>query len=84
MSARLLEHPGANRHDQAAVLGQRYEVIRTDAAALGMGPAQERLDPDHAPAGDVDLRLVMDFELVALERMGEITLQRPTFAQLGI
>jgi hypothetical protein len=49
-----------------------------------MGPAQERLDPDHAPAGDVDLRLVMDFELVALERMGEITLQRPTFALLGI
>jgi hypothetical protein len=36
------------------------------------------------PAGDVDLRLVVDLELVALERLRQIALQCPALAQLGV
>jgi hypothetical protein len=75
LGARLLEHPGPDRHDQAAVLGERDELIGADAAALGVVPAQQSLDPDHTPTGDVDLRLVLKLELAALERMREVTLQ---------
>jgi hypothetical protein len=36
-----------------------------------MAPAHERLDGDHRPGGQVELGLVVDGELVLLERVGE-------------
>jgi hypothetical protein len=47
-------------------------------------PAQQRLDADHAPADDVELGLVLDLELRALEGLDEVLLQRLALAQLGI
>ena len=44
---------------------------RSHQAALGVSPAHQRLDAGHAAGGDVDDRLVVEAELVALERRGE-------------
>ena len=49
-----------------------------------MLPAQQRLDPDHAATGDVELRLVLDLELGALEGLDQVLLQRLALAQLGV
>ena len=84
LQAGLLQHPAADRQDQAAVLGEWDEAVGTDPAALRMAPAQQRLDPEHAPAPDVELRLVFELELAARERLGEILLQRLLLAQLAV
>ena len=40
------QHPFADLQDQAALLGDRDEDRRRDGAALGMLPAQQRLEAD--------------------------------------
>ena len=53
-----------------------------------VGPAQQRLARDHAAVGDRDDRLVVDLELVSLERVAQIALDaEPTIhldAQVGV
>ena len=44
LAAALAQHPAADRHDQAHLLGERDELRRRDEAALGVVPAQQRLD----------------------------------------
>jgi hypothetical protein len=46
LPARLLDHPGADRHDQPGVLSEGNEVQRRDRALLRMIPAQQRLHGD--------------------------------------
>jgi hypothetical protein len=48
MRAGGAQHPFAERQDEAGLLGQRNEVERRDHAALGVVPAQQRLE-----AGDL-------------------------------
>jgi hypothetical protein len=57
------DDPVADRLDQAAVLGRRDELGGGDHAALGVVPAQQRLDRDHLAGGDVMDRLVVQLEL---------------------
>ena len=65
---RLLEHAPTQRNDQAGVLGERDEVAGRNEAELGVVPAHERFERDRQPGTDVDDRLVVDDQLVALER----------------
>ena len=69
------EHPFADRNDQAGRFGDRNEVVGRDHAPRGMTPAQQRLEAGDAIAGNVDERLIVDFELTRGERVLEIRLQ---------
>ena len=71
--ARLL-HPAADRLDQAALLGDRDELARVEQAALGMVPAHQRLEADDLAAAQRDDRLVVELELVAVERVAQLAL----------
>ena len=72
LAAGLQQHPFADRHDQAGFLGDGDELGRRDQAEFGMVPAQQRLEAaDGAAAAEVDLRLVVQDELVALQRAAQ-------------
>src|SRR3954451_860669 len=43
VAAGLADHPGADRDDEAGLLGDRDDLAGQDQAALGMAPAQQRL-----------------------------------------
>src|SRR5207302_2730627 len=70
----LLEHPLSERHDQAHLLGDRDERVRSDSPAPRMVPAHERLHLDDATAVQIDDGLVMDSELASLERSPQVSL----------
>ena len=84
LAAGLVEHPLADFDDAAVLLGQRYEQVRRYQLALRMLPANQRLDPGDAVLPVVDLRLVDQVELVALEGFAEILLQLPPRAHLAV
>src|SRR6202142_3817458 len=63
----LPQHPRADRHDQPAVLGNRYEFVRPDQSALGVVPADQRLDAGDPAIGGADLGLVVQTELSTIE-----------------
>ena len=69
------QDPGADRHDQAGLLGQRDELGRRHQPEIGVEPAQQRLDAEHRPVGEADLGLVVDHELAVLERLPQPALQ---------
>jgi hypothetical protein len=60
-----VQHPAADGHDQAGVLGRGDELARHDQAPLGVVPADLRLQPGQPAAGQLDHRLVADGELLA-------------------
>jgi hypothetical protein len=70
-----LAHPERQQADEAGVLGERDELGRRDQPPLGMGPAQQRLGAVDA-AGQVDLRLVVQDELVAVDGPAQVGEQR--------
>ena len=70
------QHVARERLDQAGALGDPDEPGRRDEAPLGMDPADERLDA-HDPAGlEVGLRLVVDDELLLLDRAAQLARER--------
>ncbi len=72
----------ADRQDQPGFLRQRDELVRPDQPAPGMFPSDQgfdRLDVTGCP----DLRLVMEQELVVIDRLTQFLLQGPTFLTLG-
>src|SRR5215207_11259296 len=54
LAAGGLLHPAADRLDQAAFLGDRYELARVEVAPLGMLPADERLQAGDLTAAQGD------------------------------
>ena len=70
--AGALQHPLAHGNDEPGLLEYRNELDRRHAAALRMAPAQERLRPARLPIRKVDLRLVVQAELAALERAAQL------------
>ena len=69
----LLEDPGGERVDQAALLGQRDELGRRDDPADRVDPADQGLDVLDLVGAHVDQRLVVQGQLA----------QRRSVAQLG-
>jgi hypothetical protein len=76
LAAGCAQHPGRQRRDEADVLGQPDELARPHQPALGMVPADQRLDPDQPVRGEVELRLVVDDELLGGERLAQLALER--------
>ncbi len=72
---RLLDHVQRERPDERGRLDLRDELVRAEQAALGVLPAHERLHAGDTPALQVDLRLVVEDELAALERPSDLAEQ---------
>ena len=68
-------HPVAQRHDQAALLGQRHELVRAEQAAFGMAPAHQRLQAEDAPALQAQAWLVVQLQLVATQGTAQLAFQ---------
>ncbi len=80
----LLQRPAADFEDKACFLEQRDELERRHQAALGAQPPDQRLDADHAPGVGFDLGLVVQDELLPLERLTQLVLQgKPLRDPLG-
>ena len=74
LPASLLDHPAADRHDQASLLGDRDEGERADQATVGMVPAQHRLHRDDGAVAQPDHRLVVKLQFLALDRTLQVVL----------
>ena len=72
LAAGALLDPAADRLDQAAVLGDRDELGRVEQAALGVLPADQRLEAGDLAGAQADHRLVVERELVAVERVAQL------------
>ena len=75
LAAGLAQHPAPERDDQPALLGDGDERAREHDALARVAPAHERLDGDDAALVEVDERLVVELELVALERAAQVVLE---------
>ena len=75
LRAGFAEHPGADRHDQPGILGDRDELGRRNQPARRVVPADQRLERADAIVLEVEQRLVEQFELAALEREAEVGLE---------
>src|SRR2546429_4956514 len=69
LAAALAHHPFTDRVDQPARFRQRNELSRRDESPLRMLPAQQRLDAVNSARGGVDLRLVVQLELLQRQRL---------------
>ena len=67
--AGIPQHARADGHDQAAFFRDGNQNRRRDASELRIVPAHQRLQPGDAPGGQIELRLVMDGQFVALQGM---------------
>src|SRR5438067_3925155 len=74
------QHPGADRDDQPGLLGQVDETVRAHQAQVRVAPADQRLEPDHRAAAEIDLGLVIQFELVMQQRTAQRAFERQAFA----
>jgi len=83
LAAGLAQDPAPDRADDADLLGHGDEGQRRDHAARRVCPARERLDPDRAPALELDHGLVHEAQLVALERVAQIGLELDARQQRG-
>ena len=73
---RIGQDPGAQRLDQAGLLGHRQEGTWTQHAPHRMPPAQERLQPGDGSIGGGNLGLVVELELAAVDAARQIAAQQ--------
>ena len=67
-----LEDPAADRDDVPVGLGQRDEAVGRQAPARRVLPADQRLDAGDPLGLELDQRLVLEEQLVALQRQAEL------------
>ena len=72
LSHGCLEHFPRDGVHQPDLLDDREECVRVEQPAGGVLPAHERLRAEDGTGGHVDLRLVVQHELVAIERGVEV------------
>ena len=71
----LIEQPAPDGDDEPRLLGEGNEVLGRDEPALGMRPADERLEPLDAPGRHLDDGQVVHAELLAHQRPPQVGLQ---------
>ena len=76
LTARFLHHPGADRHDQSRLLGERNELGRSAQSVVGVLPAQQRLERIDAAVGGGHNRLEVQAQLRTIERTAQRRLHR--------
>ena len=76
LPAGLVEHPVAQRHDQAAFLCHRNEALgRGRHRGVGQAPAQQRLDAGDAAVAQPALRLELEPEVALAQRAGTLAVR---------
>ena len=75
LSARLLEHPPADGHDQPGLLGHGNEVCGRNDAALRVVPADQGLEADDPSGLELHDRLVEKLKLIPFDRQAKIVLR---------
>ena len=84
LAAGVAEHRIGERHDEAGLLGDRDEIGRPDHPAAGTRPAHERLEAADLRRGQLDDRLVDEREVVALDRLAQLGLERQALHRRGV
>ena len=67
----LPHHPVTDQLDQAELLGERDELVRGHHRAVGLDPADQRLDADHASRLEFDDGLVVERPPLTVDRLAE-------------
>src|SRR3569623_1790637 len=70
-AAGLFQDPVADRHDEAGRFEQWDEFERVHQPEIGVAPAQQGLETGDVPRREIDLRLVVMTELLALQRAAQ-------------
>ena len=78
LAAGLLQCPAAQVGNQPALFGQRDEAGWRNLAQLGMGPARQGLHAIQTAGGHFDLRLIVQAQAAAFERLAQCSLQCQT------
>ena len=68
-------HPASKRHDESGFLGHRNELFGADDVAGTGQPADQGFQPHHPAAGEIDLGLVHQHQLVLPERLAQAGFQ---------
>src|SRR5215510_15208219 len=84
LNAGFKEHPLADVNDGTCFLGHRYEPIRSDRAALGMLPPNQRLKTDKPASLEFDDRLILDEKLVSIDRATQVCLELQQVHRVGV
>ena len=80
----LAQHPVADGDDEAGLLGHRDELAGRHLAQLGVAPADQRLGAHHVAGLQVDLRLVVQAEALAGQRLAHGMVQPHALAHVGV
>src|SRR5579864_6289490 len=78
VAASSVHHPVADRHDQPALLGDRYEDRWRNSPTLGISPAQQCLRTKSTAVGEPDDWLIRDAQLACPQREPESASDRET------
>jgi hypothetical protein len=57
----------SERHNEGRFLDNRQEIARFEQTTLGMIPADQCLHADNPARGELDLWLIVEFQLVVFE-----------------
>jgi hypothetical protein len=76
IDACLTHHPFAQPGDEAGFLRNRNEQGWRNPPAIGVVPAQQRLEPGNPIGLRIDQRLVIDLQLTTVERVEQVLLQQ--------
>ncbi len=75
LAQRCTQHPATQRPNKPGLLGNRDEHIWRNQPALRVTPADQRFDGGQRARPDVHLRLVVQDELAAVDRVAQVSLQ---------
>jgi hypothetical protein len=81
---RLMQYPLADRDVEIAVLDHRQERDWRQQTAFGMSPTDQGLGADHCAAAHVDLGLIVQLELLLLQRLPNALATFPMAARTPI
>ena len=79
-----VQHPFPDRHDEPGFLGERDELDGRHNTEIGMLPAHQRLDARDPLRIEVELRLIMQEELAALQAAAQGRLKRQPLERVDI
>ena len=83
LAAHGSDDPAAQIDDQTAVLGDLDESGRRDVAVLRVAPAQQRLDADEPVIVQAEFRLIVQMQLIVLQRAPQTALEVEPILQCG-
>src|SRR5581483_9288566 len=78
-----LENPGAERHHQAALLGNRNKFVRW-LARPPFGPAKQSLEADELAVAAMQKRLECELKCIRIEGAAHVGLNLPAFPQTRV